>query len=84
MYDYFQNKSSIQKLIRTEHSCIPQQRGVFNTIITGVTEGGGLLHHQRFCEFLSAEQARERDYFIKWRRRLGWGGVRAKGEGMRK
>lgn len=58
MYGYFQNKSSIQKLIRTEHSCIPQQQGVFNTIITGVR--GGLLHNQRFGEFLSAEQARER------------------------
>lgn len=63
MYDYFQNKSTIQKLIRTEHSCIPQQQGVFNTIITGA-RGGGLLHNQRFGEFLSAEEAREREIIL--------------------
>lgn len=74
MYDYFQNKSSIQKLIRTEHSCIPLQQGVFNSIITGLRGRGGLLHNQRFGEFLSAEQARERErLFYKMATTVGKG-----------
>lgn len=65
MYDYFQNKSSIRKLIRTEHSCIPQQQGVFNTIITGVRMGGALTQSKirRVLKRRGSERERERLFY---------------------